>query len=77
MGCVAANVYPALASAALEQILAPDIISGARGMPLVYRYLRALAVCALVGGVLGLIMASVGINHSFAYSTVVKGYASS
>jgi hypothetical protein len=72
VGCVADNVYPALASAALVQIRA-DIIRRA-GMPLVYRYLRALAVCALVGGVIGLIMACVGINHSFDYSTVVKGY---
>jgi hypothetical protein len=73
VGCVAENVYPALASGALEQIRA-DIVRRA-GTPLVYRYLKALARCALVGGVAGLVIAYIGISYtSFSYAPLFKGY---
>jgi hypothetical protein len=73
VGCVADNVYPALASIALDQIRA-DIVRRA-GTPLVYRYLKALAWCALAGGVLGLVIAFIGTSYtSFSYSPLFKGY---
>jgi hypothetical protein len=73
VGCVADNVYPALASVALGQIRA-DIVRRA-GTPLVYRYLKALARCALVGGVAGLVIAYIGMSYtSFSYAPLFKGY---
>jgi len=60
-GCVAENVDPRLAGEALEQIRA-DIIRRA-ATPLVYRYLRALALWAGIGGVVGLVIAVVGVNY--------------
>jgi hypothetical protein len=67
-GCVADNVDPTLAGEALEQIRA-DIVRRA-GTPLVYRYLRALALWALVGSILGLAT----IHFGAGYWPVLKGY---
>jgi len=67
-GCVAENVDPRLAGEALEQIRA-DIIRRA-ATPLVYRYLRALALWAGIGGVVGLVIAVVGVN----YRPILLGY---
>jgi hypothetical protein len=61
VGCVADHVHPQLADEALEQIRA-DIVRRA-GRPLVYRYLGVLALLALVGSVLGLIIAHAGTNY--------------
>ena len=83
-GCVADNVDPTLADEALQQIRA-DIVRRA-GTPLVYRYLRALAFWALLGGLLGLAIVFIGITserdqcagHCWpvlnGYGPVVKGY---
>lgn len=57
-GCVASNVATGLASGALEQIRA-DIVRRV-GTPLTYRYLGALAVWALLGAGLGVLMIHVG-----------------
>jgi hypothetical protein len=68
-GCVADNVDTKLAAEALDQIRA-DIVRRA-ATPLVYRYLRALAIWAAIGGVLGLGFAIVGAYHW----PIVKGYS--
>jgi hypothetical protein len=67
-GCVAKNVDTTLAGEALEQIRA-DIVRRV-GTPLVYRYLRALALYALAGGLVGLVFAIVAAN----YCPGLKGY---
>jgi hypothetical protein len=73
-GCVADNVDPALADEALGQIRA-DIVRRA-GTPLVYRYLKALAIWALLGGLLGLAIVYIGIHCPGlnGYGPVLKGY---
>jgi hypothetical protein len=72
-GCVASNVDPTLAAEALVQIRA-DIVRRV-GTPLVYRYLRTLALYALVGGVLGFAIAYFGISHPGSnYLPFLKGY---